>query len=142
MTREEFCRYQEQTFDSFTKMVLRNKSIDILREYRRQTEREVPLEDITQADMYKNASINDTYRLYRKAYSVRNYVVWVYDPVIGELLQHLTPQRREVILLYYFLDFNDSEIARLLRIDNTTVKYRRNTALKLLKKMMEDTENG
>ena len=96
---------------------------------------------ISQADMYKNASINDTYRLYRKAYSVRNYVVWVYDPVIGELLQHLTPQRREVILLYYFLDFNDSEIARLLRIDNTTVKYRRNTALKLLKKMMEDTEN-
>ena len=142
MTREEFYRYQEQTFDSFTKMVLRNKSIDILREYRRQTEREVPLEDISQADMYKNASINDTYRLYRKAYSVRNYVVWVYDPVIGELLQHLTPQRREVILLYYFLDLNDTEIAKLLHIDNTTAKYRRNTALKWLKKMMEDVANG
>lgn len=142
MKREEFCRYQEHTFDSFTKMVLRNKSIDILREYRRQAAREIPLEDMTQADMYRSASINDTYRLYRKAYFVRNRVVWVYDPVIGELLQHLTPQRREVVLLYYFLDFNDSQIARLLQIDNTTAKYRRNSALKWLKKMMEDTENG
>ena len=142
MTREEFCKYQEQTFDSFTKMVLRNKSIDILREYRRQAAREIPVEDMTQADMYRSASINDTYRLYRKAYSVRNRVVWVYDPVIGELLQHLTPQRREVVLLYYFLDFNDSQIARFLQIDNTTAKYRRNSALKWLKKMLEDTENG
>lgn len=142
MKREEFYRYLEQTFDSFTKTILRNKSIDILREYRRQAEREVPLEDMSQADMYRNASINDTYRLYRKAYSVRNHVVWVYDPVIGELLQNLTPQRREVILLYYFLDLNDTEIAKLLRIDNTTAKYRRNTALKWLKKMMEDIPNG
>lgn len=142
MTREAFYKYQEQTFDSFTKMVLRNKSIDILREYRRQADRELPLDDMSQADMYRKASINDTYRLYRKAYSVHNRVVWVYDPVIGELLQHLTPQRREVILLYYFLDLNDTEIAKLLRIDNTTAKYRRNTALKWLKKMMEDTDNG
>lgn len=142
MTREQFYTYQEQTFDSFTRTVLRNKSIDILREYRRQAEREVPLEDMSQADMYRNASITDSYRLYRKAYSVCNHVVWVYDPVIGELLQHLTPQRREVILMYYFLDLNDTEIAKLLQIDNTTAKYRRNTALKWLKKMMEDVPNG
>ena len=142
MTRAQFYTYQEQTFDSFTKKVIKNKSIDIIREYARQSTREIALSDVSPSDVIKQASITDTYRPYRRAYSVRNYIVQVYDPVIGELLQHLTPQRREVILLYYFLDLNDAEIGRLLQIDNTTAKYRRNTALKCLKKMMEELKNG
>ena len=68
-------------------------------------------------------------------------VVGKADPVIGEVLQYLTPQRREVILLYYFLDYNDAEIGRLLQIDNTTVQYRRHSALKQLKKLVEDMQN-
>lgn len=138
MTRAQFYTYQEQTFDTFTKTVIKNKSIDIIREYARQTAREIPLSDISPSDLYNQANITDTYRPYSRAYSVQNCIVQVYDPVIGELLQHLTPQRREVILLYYFLDLNDTEIGRLLQIDNTTVKYRRNTALKRLKEMMEE----
>lgn len=141
MTRDQFYTYQEQTFDSFTKTVVRNKSIDILREYARQAEREIPLEDMSPSDVYRRASITDLYRPYSKAYYVRNHVIRVHDPVIGEMLQHLAPQRRDVILLYYFLGLNDSEIAKLLHIDNTTAKYRRSAALKRLRKMMEDREN-
>lgn len=141
MTREQFYTYLEQTFDSFTKTVAKNKSIDILREYDRQVKREIPLEDMSPSDIGNRASSTDTYRLYSRAYQVRNYVIHVSDPVIGEVLQHLTPQRREVILLYYFLGYNDAEIGRLLQIDNTTAKYRRSSALKRLKKLMEDLQN-
>jgi RNA polymerase sigma factor (sigma-70 family) len=142
MTRAQFYTYQEQTFDSFTKTVIKHKSIDIIREYARQAEHEIPLSDMSPSDLSVQASTTDIYRPYSKTYSVRNYLVRVHDPVIGELLQYLTPQRREVILMYYFLDLNDAEIGRLLHIDNTTAKYRRSSALKRLKKMMEDIENG
>lgn len=138
MTRMQFYRYQEQTFDSFAKKVIKSKSIDIIRGYSRQLTREIPLSDMTSSDTNKYASITDTYRPYCQAYSVQNYIIRVYDPVIGELLRHLPPQRRDIILLYYFLDFNDTEIGRLLQIDNTTAKYRRCTTLKRLKKMMEE----
>ena len=93
------------------------------------------------SDISKRASVTDTYRLYSRPYQVRDYVIRVYDPNIGEVLQYLTPQRREVILLYYFLDLNDVEIGKLLHIDNTTAKYRRRSALKQLKKLMEDLQN-
>ena len=142
MTREQFYTYQEQTFDSFVKTVIKNKSIDIIREYARQAAREIPLSDVSPSELFDQAAIIDTYHLYSRAFSVQNCIVRVHDPVIGELLQYLTPQRREVILLYYFLDLNDTEISRLLKIDNTTVKYRRSTALKRLKEMMEEQKYG
>lgn len=141
MTREQFYTYLEQTFDSFFKTVARNKSIDILREYARQADREKPLSELSPSDIGKSASVMDSYCLYSRPYRVRNYVVRVYDPNIGEVLQYLTPQRREVILLYYFLDLNDVEIGKLLHIDNSTAKYRRRSALKQLKKLMEDLQN-
>lgn len=141
MTREQFYTYQEQTLDSFIKTVARNKRIDILREYARQANRETPLSELSPSDISKSASVTDSYCLYSRPYRVCNYVIQVSDPIIGEVLQYLTPQRREVILLYYFLDYNDAEIGRLLRIDNTTAKYRRRSALKQLKKLVEDMQN-
>ena len=141
MTREQFYTYQEQTLDAFIKTVAKNKSIDILREYARQADRETPLSELSPSDIGKSASVTDSYRLYSRPYRVCNYVIQVSDPVIGEVLQYLTPQRREVILLYYFLDYSDAEIGRLLRIDNTTAQYRRRSALKQLKKLVEDMQN-
>ena len=141
MTREQFYTYLEQSLDSFIKTVARNKSIDILREYARQADRETPLSDLSPSEIAKCASITDSYRLYSRPYQVRNYVVQVSDPIVGEALQYLTPQRREVILLYYFLELTDAEIGRLLHIDNTTAQYRRRSALKQLKKLVEDMNN-
>ena len=141
MRKEQFYTYTEQTFDSFTKSVIKSKSIDILREYSRQAAREVSLSDVSPADIERRASNTDTYRLYRRAYNVRNHVIYVYDPVFGELLQKLTPQRREVILLYYYLNLNDVEVGKVLHIDNTTAKYRRLAALDRLKKMMEEQDD-
>lgn len=141
MTREQFYTYLEQTLDSFIKTVARNKSIDILREYARQADREKPLSELSPSDLGKSASVTDSYCLYSRPYRVCNYVIQVSDPIIGEVLQYLTPQRREVILLYYFLDFNDAEIGRLLQIDNTTAQYRRRSALKQLKNLVEDMQN-
>lgn len=141
MTREQFYTYQEQTFDAFTRKVIRNKSIDIFREYSRQARREVPLSVFSIDELGVQASVSDVYRPYSKDYYVQNQLVRVYDPLVGELLQNLPPQRREVILLYYFLDLNDAEIGRLLQIDNTTAKYRRLTTLKRLKEMLEDLED-
>lgn len=141
MTREQFYTYLEQSLDSFIKTVARNKSIDILREYARQADREARLSDLSPSEIGKHASVTDSYRLYSKPYKVCNYVIQVSDPVVGEALQYLTPQRREVILLYYFLELTDVEIGRLLHIDNTTAQYRRRSALKQLKKLVEDMNN-
>ena len=82
----------------------------------------------------------DVYRPYCKKYRVLGNIVCVYDAILGEILQHITPNRREIILLYYFLGFSESEIGRMLHIDHKTVGYRRTAALQRLRELLEDIE--
>ena len=53
------------------------------------------------------------------------------------------PNKRSVLLLSFFGEYSDCEIARLLGISNATVSYRKKDALRRLRVMMEamDHEN-
>lgn len=141
MTLEQFHKYQEQTFDSFTKTTIRNESANAHNEIASRMEKEVSFSCLPHDDLQSFQTV-DIYRPYRKTYHVRGNVVHVYDPTLGELLQHISPQRREVILLCYFLGLTDSEIGRLLHIDHKTVNYRRSAALQRLREFLEEMDNA
>jgi len=49
----------------------------------------------------------------------------------------LPEQRRDIILLYYFLGLNDREIAELLNVLYRTISYQRTSSLKKMRKIME-----
>lgn len=136
MTLEQFQRYQEQSFDSFTKITIRNESANAHNEIASRTEKEISFSCLSHDDLQSFQTI-DKYRPYRKTFYAHGNIVHVYDPTLGELLQYISPQRREVILLYYFLGLTDSEIGCLLHIDHKTVNYRRNTALRRLRELLE-----
>lgn len=68
--------------------------------------------------------------------------IHVYDQTLGEVLQFLTPQRRNVILLCFFLDYSDADIAKLLRISSPTVGVRKAVALKKLKELLEEIKDA
>lgn len=140
MTLEQFKRYQEETFDSFCKAVIRNESANAHNEISEREEKEVSFSSLSSSDLQAFKTV-DVYRPYCKKYNVRGNIVCVYDPALGEILQHISPQRREIILLCYFLGYSDSEIGRLLHIDHKTVDYRRNTALRRLRELLEGMEN-
>jgi len=65
----------------------------------------------------------------------------VRDEVMGECLQYIPPDKRSVLLLSYFGECSDTEIARILGISNATVFYRKKDALRRLRKLMEAMEN-
>lgn len=50
--------------------------------------------------------------------------------------------KRDIVLLAYFLDMTDQEIADKLDMVRRTVQYKRAQTLKELKKEMEVTEDG
>lgn len=141
MTLEQFQKYQERSFDSFCKTSIHNESANAHNEISARAEKEISFSCLPDSDLQAYSTI-DTYRPYRKTFYVRGYIVHVYDPALGETLQHISPQRREVILLCYFLGFSDSEIGHLLHIDHRTVDYRRSTALRRLKELLEDADNA
>ena len=60
---------------------------------------------------------------------------------IHRALEQLTPELREVVILYFFQDLKQTEIARILNIGLPLVKYRIKKAKELLAKFLgkEDT---
>lgn len=140
MTKAEFQKYQEQTFDSFCKKMIRNTAISIYREMTARAEREVSLSDLSDSDMASLCTV-DTYDAYTKEYSVLGHIIKIHNPQIGEALQFIQPKLRDIILLSYFLDYTNLEIASLLEISYSTVINRRDTALNKLKQQIENMGN-
>lgn len=141
MTLEQFHDYQEKSFDAFCKTVIRNEAINEHKRIAAQAEKEIPLSSLSYSEL-SALHYEDTYRPYCKTYYVQGRPIHVYDQPLGEVLQYLSPQRRDVILLCYFLDYSDADIARLLRISSPTVNSRRTAALKKLKELLEEIANA
>ena len=58
------------------------------------------------------------------------------------LREEARDDKRDIVLLAYFLDMTDQEIADKLDMVRRTVQYKRAQSLKELKKEMEVTEDG
>ena len=83
------------------------------------------------------AQVEDDYHVYGRTFTVRGISLVVRDEEMGECLQFIPPDKRAVLLLSYFGDFSDAEVARILDISNATVSYRKKDALRRLRALME-----
>lgn len=57
---------------------------------------------------------------------------------VGEAVGRLSPEIREVVILYYYQEFTQSEISKILKIPQTTVAYRLRTAKFKLKEYLKE----
>lgn len=137
MTLEQFYTYQEQTFDSYVAIVIKNESKDAKKAITRRTEREISLSQLMQEELAQ-ITATDEYNLESMTFFVAGDTVTIHDMLLGQALASLTPQRREVILLSYFLKKNDPQIAAILNLGKDAVFFRRKSTLQRLKDILED----
>ena len=69
-------------------------------------------------------------------FRVSGFDVPVHDETLARALLSLTPQRRSILLLAYFLHETDEDIARDLKLSRSAVQRRRASALELMRQMM------
>jgi len=62
--------------------------------------------------------------------------------VLSEALKHLPEKKRNVILLSFFMDMTDTDIARNMNLVRITIHHHRVSSLQALKKIMEGLEDG
>lgn len=60
------------------------------------------------------------------------------NDLLSEALRSLTDKKRNIILLYYYMDMSDAEIAALLKLNRSTVYRHRNSGLAFIKNFMEE----
>ena len=142
MKQDELELYHECSFDAFCKKAIRNLAVDAKRMYWKKTM--TTSDEELLATYVKSIMTEDTYALnnYEKIYYVNGLKVVVTNETVGEALKFIMPNKRAVLLLSFFMDYRDSEIARTLRITNSTVAYRKKQALKQLKVLLEGKKYG
>ena len=139
MTTDEFRLYHEQTFDSFSKRVIKHIAIDIHNAEAALSKVEVSLSTLPYSETAK-LSAEDTYDLGDDVcarFDLLGIPIEVHDPALGQALSSLPPKRRDVVLLFYFADQNEPQIGKLLNITTMAVNSRRRKALAALRELLE-----
>ena len=81
-------------------------------------------------------SVCDDYFAEDRTFDVLGYIVQIASDELAEAIISLPAEKRNIILLSYFLEMTDMEIAELLNMVRSSVAYRRTATLKLLKELM------
>ena len=137
---EKQSRIRKQ-FDSFCKTLLKNEMIDYERERSYRLKHEVSFSELTQEELSRMTN-TDEYIVESEVFRVLDYDVEVKDELIGEALKYLLEKKRNVILLSFFMDMTDTEIAKHMNLVRSTIHHHRVSSLQALKKIMEGIRNG
>ena len=125
----------QHSFDAFCKKVLRNEARDYQDALARKRNREVYFSELP-VEVLEQFAVRDTYFTDSRTFEVIGHSVCIDDETLAEAISALPVDRRDIILLSYFLDMSDAEIANVLNMVRRSVAYRRTSTLKLLKNLM------
>ena len=141
--KSRYEQFNEITFEAYCK-----KAIDLailkVRQRRAQREkREVLLADLPENALYDaGAEDKELERAEdeRRVFHVRGIDVAVSDERLARALSYLLPKDREIVLLSYFAELTDREVAQRVRLSRPTVQRRKNAALGRLREMLKHIE--
>ena len=141
MNVQEFIRYQEQSFDSFCETLIRNEGKDARKVIANREKHEIAfvhLPDIVISRLCQE----DNYAINQSTFMVGDKTVIVEDMVLAQALSTLPANRRDIILLFYFLDWTDKQISKAMDLSLDATYYRRQSSLKKLRSVLEELNNG
>ena len=127
-------RIQNQ-FGGFCVRVLKNEANNIHREHARLRDREKSLGDLNAAELEQTAT-EDKYFMGKHIFEVLGLPVVVTGDLLAEAIAQLPKDKRDVILLAYFVGLNDREISERISISRQAVTRRRNKTLKELREYL------
>lgn len=130
----------QRVFDCYCKRILKNEAINIQKHNQYLNSKQVSFTELTPEQLAQICTY-DEYSTDYSRFKVLEYDIAVKDELLAEALHELPENKREIILLSYFLDYNDIEIAELLNLVRRTVNDQRNKALKDLKNRLEEKQH-
>lgn len=131
----------QHQFDSFCKKVLREEARDYMRHITWLTQHEVALSELSEEQIDHICKF-DQYPSDSTQFMVCEHRVTVHNDRLAQALGSLDCDKRDILLLAYFLDLSDKEIADKLNVARSTIQYKRTSSLKEMRKRMEVQKSG
>lgn len=129
----------EHQFDTLIKQVLRGEARNCKTKLAERAAHEIPFADLGDS-FIETLGLCDEYLTDYFQFEVNGFDVVIKNELLGEAVTLLSEQKRNIILMSYFLDMNDTQIADLLNLVQSTVTYHRHSALEMLKRFMEEND--
>ena len=133
-------RFEWQTrceFNAYCKHALRNEQIDALRERKSRERREVNFSDLAPHEEKQLYTV-DRYFVNEENEAFCAGGLKITAKLLADALHSLPKEKRQAVLLYYFFNMTDAEIAEMMKIPRSTVQYRRTSSFELLKRFLEE----
>ena len=127
--------HKQHTFDSFCKKVLKCEAYNGYREISRRQKYEISFSELPEEAM-EQLAVYDRYPWEYNSFTVYGNVILIENDRLADALDKLPPENREILLMYWFLDMADREIAEYLHLARKTVNNRRLKSYRLLKELM------
>lgn len=122
-------------FRSYCIKVIDGEVLNYLDELKKQQEHEICFSDLSTEQQNQLYTCEDI--LKSTHFQVMNMDVEVNDDEISEALGQLSEKRRMIILMTYFLDMREAEIAQCMKLVQSTIHYHKAESLRLLKEFLE-----
>jgi len=123
-------------FDCVCKKALKSELLDYRKVVGRHQKYEILMSELSDQEMQELFTM-DEYSTDKYRFRVLGYDIEVRDDLIAEALQKLSEQKRNVILLSFFMDMSDAEIAREMKLVRSTIHEHRKRSLEILKRKMK-----
>ena len=136
LKHEEHIRH---SFDAYCKKVLKITARECYAALSKRRDCEVSLSQLSDSD-FAQLAVMDKYFSDEFTFSVLGESIGIADNELGEALGVLPADKRDIVLMSYFFDMKDREIAECLNMARRTVTYKRTSTLKKLKGIIESEE--
>lgn len=127
----------EHQFDSFCKTVLRNQARDIYDANKRINDRCISLDLLSPEEIFQ-LSIYDEHDSDFICINLYGYNIKIGDILVAQAIENLSKRKQDIILLSFFLNMSNTDIASLMCLAESTVHYHKTNALKEMKNFMEE----
>ncbi len=124
-------------FDCLVKRVIDTTVKDYQRELGRRAKHEVMFSELSELDLNRMGTM-DEYEAEFICFEILGTIVKVANDQLAEALKQLSDKKRNIILMFYFLEMSDAEIAVLLDIGRNTSFRNRKSALEEIKEMLKE----
>ena len=131
--------HKQHSFDSYCKKILKYAARNHFAKIQKRAERETLFSDMAAQDLAA-LSVTDEYFKDDYVFIVADGSVGVTDADLAEALGTLSANKRDILLMSFFFDMTDREIAERLNMARRTVAYQRTSSIQELKKLMESEE--
>ena len=130
-----YYEHKQHAFDSFCKKVLKCEACNGYREISRRKKHSIPFSELPE-DAMEQLAAYDRYPWEYNTFILGSDVILIENDLLADALNALPQDNRDILLMYWFLEMADREIAERMNLARRTINNRRLKSYRLLKELM------